>query len=162
MKPVLLATDGSPTAEEATTTAIELAEALGSELAIVTVWDIPYGAVGFGAPLPIDGELARLSEEQARSVNAQAAARAEEAGVETHSLVLRGFPAEEICLAVDQLRPRLLVLGSHGWGPIKRTLFGSVSTCVLHRAVCPVLVVRKPLHEEHERGEERAAIRAGR
>ena len=35
----------------------------------------------------------------------------------------------------------LLVVGSHGWGAMKRTLFGSVSAGVLHRAACPVLVV---------------------
>jgi hypothetical protein len=34
------------------------------------------------------------------------------------------------------------VVGSHGWGPLKRALFGSVSTGVLHHAKRPVLVVR--------------------
>src|SRR3954451_12881827 len=92
MKPVMLATDGSPTAEQAAESAIELAGLLHTELAVVTVWNIPYSAVGFGPIVPMDGDLAKLSEEQARRVNADAAARAEEAGVETRSLVLRGFP----------------------------------------------------------------------
>jgi len=51
MKPVLLATDGSPTAEKATDTAIELAKLLGTELVVMTVWTIPYTAAGF-APAP--------------------------------------------------------------------------------------------------------------
>jgi hypothetical protein len=29
-----------------------------------------------------------------------------------------------------------------GWGAVKRALFGSVSTGVLHHAKCPVLIVR--------------------
>ena len=149
MKPVMLATDGSPTAEEAAESAIELARLLDTELAIVTVWNIPYGAVGFGAIIPMDGDLAKLSEEQARRVNAEAASRAEEAGVETRSFVLRGFPIEEICLAAKSVEPQLLVIGSHGWGAVRRALFGSVSTGVLHHAPCPVLVVRA-----HEAGEE--------
>jgi nucleotide-binding universal stress UspA family protein len=138
----MLATDGSPTAEEAAETAIELAQLLDTELVIVTAWDIPYGAIGFAAPMPMNGELAKLSEEQARKVNADAAARAEEAGVETRSVVLRGFPVQEICAAAESFDPRFLVIGSHGWGAVKRALFGSVSTGVLHHVGCPVLVVR--------------------
>jgi nucleotide-binding universal stress UspA family protein len=141
MKPVMLATDGSPTAEKATATAVDLARLLGTELVIVSAWDIPYSAVGL-PPVLINGELAKLGEEQARKVSAEAAASAEEAGVETRSVVLRGFPVEQICHAAEKFDPRFLVVGSHGWGAVKRTLFGSVSTGVLHHATCPVLVVR--------------------
>ncbi len=141
MNPVLLATDGSPTAEKATETAIELAQLLDTELVVVSVWDLSYATVGL-APMPINGELAKLEEEEAaRKVAAEAAARSEEAGVEARTIVLRGLPVEEICLASERYEPRFLVIGSHGWETLKRALFGSVSTGVLHRAKCPVLVV---------------------
>ena len=141
MNPVMLATDGSPTAEKATETAIELAKMLDTELLVVTVWTIPYTATGF-APAPISGELAQLGEEEATKLVLETAARAEEAGVETGTLPLRGIPVEEICAAAETYEPRFLVIGSHGWGVVKRAVFGSVSTGVLHRAKCPVLVVR--------------------
>jgi nucleotide-binding universal stress UspA family protein len=141
MKPVLLATDGSPTADRATETAIELAKLLDTDLVVATVWNIPYPTAGF-APAPISGELAKPSEEEARKTTVEAAARAEEGGVEARTVVLRGFPVEELCLAADKCEPRFLVIGSHGWGAVKRAVFGSVSTGVLHRATCPVLVVR--------------------
>jgi nucleotide-binding universal stress UspA family protein len=144
MKPVMLATDGSPTAEKATATAIDLARQLGTELVIVSVWDIAYAgysAMGF-APIPMNGELAKLGEREVRKVITEAAARAEEAGVETRSVVLRGSPVDAICEAAENVAPQLLVIGSHGWGAMKRALFGSVSTGVLHHATCPVLVVR--------------------
>ena len=67
MKPVLLATDGSPTAEKATATAIDLARLLGTEIVIVSVWDVAYAgysAMGF-APIPMNADLARLCEEEA-------------------------------------------------------------------------------------------------
>ncbi len=153
MKPVMLATDGSPTAEAATETAIELAKLLDTELVIVTVWEVSYGAVGFAA-VPPNEELAKLGDDDARKVNSEAASRAEEAGVETRSLVLRGFPIEEICVAAEDVDPQMLVIGSHGWGALKRTLFGSVSTGVLHRATSPVLVVRRDSHGA--RSEQRA------
>jgi nucleotide-binding universal stress UspA family protein len=141
MKPVLVATDGSPTAEKATETAIELAKLLDTELIVVTAWNIPYPIVGF-SPMVVSAELAKPCEEDARKAAFDAAARAEEAGVEARAIVLRGMPIEEICAAAEKFAPRFLVIGSHGWGPVKRALFGSVSTGVLHHATCPVLVVR--------------------
>jgi nucleotide-binding universal stress UspA family protein len=143
MKPVMLATDGSPTAEKATGTAIELAKLLDTELIVVTVWDIPYTTVGL-APGPIvGGELSQLSEEEARKIAVEASARAEEAGVEARMVLARGTPTvQEICAAAAESDPRFLVIGSHGWGALKRALFGSVSTGVLHHAACPVLGVR--------------------
>lgn len=144
MKPVLLATDGSPTAEKATATAVDLARLVDTELVIVSVWDIAYAgssAMGF-APIPMNGELAKLGEAEAAKAIAEAAARAEEAGVETRSATLRGFPVEAICDAAERFAPQFLVIGSHGWGAVRRALFGSVSTGVLHHATCPVLVVR--------------------
>ena len=143
MKSVMLATDGSPTAEKATQTAIELAQLLEAELLVVTAWSIPYTTVGLAPAPPLEG-LAQLGEDDARKIVAAAAAQAEDAGVEARTLVLRGFPVEELCLAAERFQPRFLVIGSHGWGLVKRAIFGSVSTGVLHRATCPVLVVRTP------------------
>jgi nucleotide-binding universal stress UspA family protein len=160
MKPVMLATDGSPTAEQATTKAIELAKLLGAPLVIVTAWDIPYSTLGYAA-VPVIPDLDEVGKEQADKVSKDAAKRARDAGVDVQAITLRGFPVEEICLAAEKYRPQLLVIGSHGWGPIKRMVFGSVSTGVLHHACCPVLVVRggatdEAPREEHER--EKAAV----
>lgn len=158
MKPVLLATDGSPAAEKAAETAIELAKLLDTELVIVTVWELPYTMTGL-VPAPINGELAQLGEEEAVEVVLGAAALARKAGVDTRTLVLRGIPVEEICLAAETYEPRFLVVGSHGWGIVKRAVFGSVSTGVLHRAKCPVLVVRADLSEVKSARKERANVR---
>jgi nucleotide-binding universal stress UspA family protein len=158
MKPVLLATDGSPTAKKATETAIELAKLLDTELVIVTVWTIPYTATGL-APAPMNGEVAQLGEDEAARLVLDTAARAEEAGVETRTQVLRGIPVDEICLAAETYNPRFLVVGSHGRGVLKRALFGSVSTGVLHRAKCPVLVVRADPVEVMPAGKERDSVR---
>jgi len=158
MKPVLLATDGSPTAEQATRTAIELAQLLDTQLVVVTVWDVPYTASGFG-PVTATAELAKVGEQEAKQICADAAARAQEAGVETRSVLMRGFPIQEICLAAEQYEPRFLVIGSHGWGVVKRAVFGSVSTGVLHHARCPVLVVRAEVVGAAARNGERNSVR---
>jgi len=41
----------------------------------------------------------------------------------------------------------LLVLGTHGRGPIAHMLLGSVAEKVIRKAPCPVLTVRHPEHE---------------
>ena len=160
MNPIMLATDGSAEVDKATATAIELAQDLSTELVVVTVWELQavgYGPMGF-APTPIGGELAWLSEEQAHKIAAEAAAKAEEAGVEARTRVLRGFPVDVICETAEAFSPRVLVLGSHGRGAVKRALLGSVSTGVLHHATCPVLVVRGDSHDRHVGKESREAV----
>jgi nucleotide-binding universal stress UspA family protein len=142
MNPVMLATDGSPNAELATETAIELAQLLDTELVVVSVWNIPFTSVGYVA-VPPSVELAQISERESRRIVKAAAARAEAVGVKTRTVVLRGLPVEEICLAAETFGPRFLVVGSHGRGAVRRALFGSVSTGVLHHVSCPVLVVRE-------------------
>mmetsp|Transcript_23726 Transcript_23726/g.46444 ORF Transcript_23726/g.46444 Transcript_23726/m.46444 type:complete len:195 (-) Transcript_23726:306-890(-) len=45
---------------------------------------------------------------------------------------------------VDEEGPNMLVCGSRGMGVIGRTLLGSVSDYLTHRAKCTVVVVKKP------------------
>jgi nucleotide-binding universal stress UspA family protein len=156
----MLATDGSPEAEKAATMAIELAKELRTELVVVTVWDLQvtgYGPMGF-TPAPVGGELAWLGEDEAQRVAAEAASRAEEAGVETSIRVLRGFPVEMILKTTKSFEPQILVMGSHGRGALKRALLGSVSTGVLHHAACPVLIVRRDSDERHAVNDSQEAV----
>ncbi|MEX5213456.1 MAG: universal stress protein [Nitrospiraceae bacterium] len=54
--------------------------------------------------------------------------------------VERGDPAR--CISQAARQADLVVLGPQGWKGIGRFLLGSVSQAVLHRVVCPVLIVR--------------------
>jgi nucleotide-binding universal stress UspA family protein len=111
--------------------------------------------------MPVNGELAKLSEEEGRKICTEATSRAEEAGVETRQVVLRGMPIQEICAAAEMFAPRFLVIGSHGWRALKRAVFGSVSTGVLHHATCPVLVVRGEAYDgERNRNGAREQVHA--
>ncbi|KAJ3676079.1 hypothetical protein LUZ60_003491 [Juncus effusus] len=57
-----------------------------------------------------------------------------------------GDPRDVICDAVEQMHADLLVLGSHGYGPIQRALLGSVSNHCAQNVKCPVLIVKRPKH----------------
>ncbi|XP_057866182.1 universal stress protein A-like protein [Cryptomeria japonica] len=55
-----------------------------------------------------------------------------------------GDARDVTCEEVDKVEPDLLVLGSHGYGAIKRAFLGSVSDYCAHNAKCPVLIVKSP------------------
>jgi nucleotide-binding universal stress UspA family protein len=55
-----------------------------------------------------------------------------------------GVPGAAIAEACEEAGADLLVAGSRGYGPVLRVLLGSVSTQLMHRAPCPVLVVPRP------------------
>ena len=140
MKPIVLATDGSPSAAAATTKAIDLAHELDAPLIVATIWQITYEPVGlaFGPVVP---DLDSVGRERAIEIAAKAEEEARAAGVEVEIEVRHGIPAHEICAVANTYDAQLIVLGSHGWGAFRRLLFGSVSTAVLHHATQPVLVV---------------------
>jgi nucleotide-binding universal stress UspA family protein len=142
MQPILLATDGSPSADTAAAKAIELAIALDAPLLVVAIWDVEYAPVGSALGMtPIPPDLTRIGEDHAEAVVQRTADTAQAAGVHVRTIVRRGIPVQRICELAEERDARLIVIGSHGWGPIRRFVFGSVSTGVLHHATCPVLIV---------------------
>jgi nucleotide-binding universal stress UspA family protein len=142
MEPILLATDGSPSAETATKEAIDLAGTFGTPLIVVSVAHVVLpaggGYYGYGE---IASDLHATETQRVARLLAEVKRRAEAAGVVCQTVALDGPAAAEICrVAVDRC-PRLVVIGAHGWGRVGRLVHGSVSTSVLHEATCPVLVV---------------------
>ncbi|KAF8015100.1 hypothetical protein BT93_H0790 [Corymbia citriodora subsp. variegata] len=58
--------------------------------------------------------------------------------------VLEGDPRIVLCDAVEKHHASILVVGSHGYGAIKRAVLGSVSDYCAHHAHCTVMIVKKP------------------
>ena len=142
MKPILLATDGSPSAEAATQEAIDLAQAFDAPLVVVSVAHLavpPYGGY-YGYP-EIIADIHAGEVERVGKLLTEVKDRAVTAGLTCETVALDGPAAAEICSVAAARKPRLIVIGAHGWGRIGRLLHGSVSTDVLHEAPCPVLVV---------------------
>jgi nucleotide-binding universal stress UspA family protein len=54
--------------------------------------------------------------------------------------VLVGTPAEEIVRFARRSGADLIVMGTHGYGPVRRFLLGSVADRVVREASCPVLL----------------------
>jgi nucleotide-binding universal stress UspA family protein len=150
-RPILFATDGSPSGEEAQHKAIELARLLGAPLRVVSVAHPALPAVGY-ASYGYSNVVAELTEAEHKRVTelvASIARTAEAEGVSCSTVIADGLVVEEICQEATDAGAQLIVVGSHGWGAARRLFSGSVSTGLVHSAPCPVLVVRSP-HHAHE------------
>jgi nucleotide-binding universal stress UspA family protein len=145
-RPILLATDGSPSAAEAEREAFELARLLDVTLLVVSVAHATLPAVGYSGYgySNVVAELTTSEKHRVEKLLAEVVERAESAGVHCLTFAPEGFPVEEICRVAGDREAQLIVVGSHGWGAARRLLSGSISTGLVHTAPCPVLVIRGP------------------
>ena len=137
---ILLATDGSPQAELAAMTAIDLAESTDSRLHVVAVGrTFPaavYDAYAEAEREELRREAQEILDEQVRKI--------EEAGgtVAIAHLKMDERRDEAIVHLAEDIGAGLIVIGSRGFGGLRRALLGNVADSVVRHAHCPVLVVR--------------------
>lgn len=159
---ILLATDGSESAEAALDALVSFPFPSDSELTVLTVVDSDIFRKEEASGITDEQkealqETEQIVQEEARELLLRESARLGEAGWSESSELRIGHPAEEIVRAAEQLDIDCIVVGSHGLSGIKRFLLGSVSDHVLQSAHCSVLIVKKPgLHPDqsgtaHER-----------
>ncbi len=128
--PIVVGTDGSPTANLAVDKAGELAKALGAPVHVVCV----------PSALEASQWPARISAEQ---IVAKASDRLRSQGVEVQThlpKVLQGEAALALVAVAEQEQAQMLVVGNKGMTGIRR-LLGSLPNRVSHQARCDVLIV---------------------
>jgi universal stress protein A len=138
-KRILVAVDAEPNAARAVDLAIDLARALGAEIAFIHAIDPGPGYTPeSGVPA---ATAIKLAEEDGKRLLAAFRLRA---AVEPPPLefIPVGKPATEIVKAAREWPADVIVIGSHGRMGVKRAFLGSVAEAVTRHAPCPVLVVR--------------------
>ena len=135
---LLLATDLSEASSSATDHAFELAGRLGAALLVVSVIDPGSLLLPGGRFRARVDQVRERREEQAQAL----VERGRELGIEVSFLVWTGDPGDQIVSAAEAERVDMVLVGSHGRGPVGRLFLGSVSEHVVRNAPCPVLVVR--------------------
>ena len=130
---IVVGYDGSDGAKRALDRAITLAGGDG-QLTVVAAAEIhARPGITQGAHLdPSQLELRRTDLEEARAILA-------ERGVEGRMLEAQGDAGDVVLEAAKDAD--LVVVGKRGLNPFQRLLLGSVSSKIVHRAECDVLVV---------------------
>jgi nucleotide-binding universal stress UspA family protein len=139
---ILLATDGSPHAQLAAMKAVELAKSTGARLHVVAVCRTFSQAV-YELYTETEGGREALRHE-AQEVLDEEVRKIEEAGgtVAIAHLRMGERRDEAIVHLAEEIDADLIVIGSRGFGGLKRALLGNVADSVVRHAHCPVLVVR--------------------
>jgi len=135
---ILHANDGSEHAFHALKMALALAKQNHSDLHMVSVEEIDY------MPEFIEEvrEQAGTAARRFHKVLQRARAMAEDSQLELHTHVIAGHPARDIVELAKELDVELLVIGATGHSALYDGLIGSRADRIVHRAHCPVLVVK--------------------
>src|SRR5262245_3746816 len=118
--------------------AMALACRFHSELHLVHVIDLrAYGMYGLTGEKSGAAEFAPIWERKAEN-ELDAFLSADMRNLNVKRNLLYGDPAGQIVSYAESEEAGLVVLPTHGYGPFRRFLLGSVTTKVLHDASCPV------------------------
>ncbi|XP_059439099.1 universal stress protein PHOS34-like [Corylus avellana] len=117
------------------------------KLVVVHAKPTPTSAVGLAGPGA--AEVLPMVEADLKKIAARVVEKAKELCIsksvnDVTVEVVEGDGRNVLCEAVDRHHASILVVGSHGYGAIKRAVLGSVSDYCAHHAHCTVMIVKRP------------------
>ncbi len=148
LKTVLVPTDFSDASESALRYGKAMAEAFGASLHVVHVMEDllahAWAAEVYVASMP---QLRDEIEKESRQRLGALLTDGERTELRAETALLAGNPFLEIIRYAKAHDVDLIVMGTHGRGPIAHMLLGSVAEKVVRKSPCPVLTVREAQHE---------------
>jgi nucleotide-binding universal stress UspA family protein len=139
---IVVPVDFGPASHEAWRAACDLARMSGSALHLVHVCAEPLHQP-WAAQAEVDMEV--LAQEWATEAAEHLAGFISSRDIDPARVtrtVLSGCAHREIVEFARTRGADLIVMGTHGYGPLRRLLLGSVTERVLRTAPCPVMAVR--------------------
>jgi nucleotide-binding universal stress UspA family protein len=149
LKKILVPTDFGEAADAALTYARALAKNFGASLDLLHVAEDASARMFAGEVyVAVPPTLQRDIEEAARKQLHQRTIDNDPEPLPVRRVVIASnAPAMAIVNYAKDTAIDLIVMGTHGRGPMAHLLMGSVAERVVRLAGCPVLVVRHPEHE---------------
>jgi nucleotide-binding universal stress UspA family protein len=138
---LLVAIDFDETSKRALDYAVNLSTQLGARLTVVHAYSLPVLNALDAEYIPTAAAAADKAEAHQKQLDARIApfkAR----GLSISGVLRIGAAPEEVCTLAKEIGADLIVVGSHGRGPLGRALLGSVAATILHEAPVPVVTVR--------------------
>jgi len=128
VRDIVVGMDGSPHAHAAVRLLARMPWISGTSITIVSVVE--------------DFETVRQAADEAANLLSEAGAQATTLIVEPDPHALAVNPRKSLTEIADDLRPQLVVLGTHGLTGLPRMRLGSVASAVAHHVPCSVMFVR--------------------
>jgi universal stress protein A len=148
LKTVLVPTDFSDASESALRYGKAMAEKFGATLHVVHVMEDllahAWAAEVYVSSMP---QLRDEIEKESRLRLGALLTDGERKAFRAETALLAGNPFLEIIRYAKTHGIDLIVMGTHGRGPIAHMLLGSVAEKVVRKSPCPVLTVREAQHE---------------
>jgi nucleotide-binding universal stress UspA family protein len=149
LKKILVATDFGPESDAAMRYGRELARGFGGSLHVLHVTENLFSRVmdaySYGGLSPdVQAEIERASKKQTDELLSDEDRR------ELKAVAVTAISNRPAAVIVDYARENgidLIVVGTHGRGPLGHLMLGNVAERVVRTAPCPVLTVRHPEHE---------------
>jgi universal stress protein A len=142
-KRVLVALDGSPSAEAVLRFLLEIAGPLDMSVLLLRVLEpVPPTVIEASRHVVLDDVEGR--RRQAEEYMAPIAAELRAKGVDVAWQVRYGRPADEILAGARESGADMIAMATHGRTGLGRLLFGSVAEAVLRQAPVPVFMIRQP------------------
>ena len=136
---ILVPFDFGEPSERALEVAIDLAKQNGAHVTLLHVFDVPPSYAGMGmSPVDLLTPMWAAGKKQLEDTLERVKATCSSVTEQT----ARGVPWREILSAIEQLRPDLVVMGTHGRSGIPRAVLGSVAEKIVRLSPVPVLTVR--------------------
>lgn len=136
---ILCAIDCDPLADSVFETGCVLAETLGAELALVSIFDIALLNAGESGILiadlrtSIENEISKLFDRLLKKKKLNIATFTEE-----------GNPSKCIIEVAARWNADLILIATHGRKGLNRVIMGSVAESVTRNSKCPVLIIPGP------------------
>jgi nucleotide-binding universal stress UspA family protein len=138
-KKILVPIDFGPASDEALKAAVELAKRDSAELELVHVWEIPtysYATLDY-APMDVLGPIRDAAKAQLE----ETLARVRKELPRTEGILRQGAPWQEVQSAIENSKPDLVIMGTHGRKGVRRMLLGSVAEKIVRTSPVPVLTM---------------------
>lgn len=142
LRRILVAVDFSETSDHAFDYAVSLSRVFSAEIRALHILDDPMLYTGTtdqsfrdAYERVVEGNMERLIQRHGCE------------GVRVETAMKSGAVFLEIIRQAREWNADLIVIGTHGHGPAKNLLLGSVAEKVVRKAGCPVLTVRSGQHD---------------
>jgi nucleotide-binding universal stress UspA family protein len=136
---IVVGVDGSRSGLRAMTWAAQEALRRGSALELVTTWGLDQSELGPSQAGAAEAEHLEHAAEALQQEAVDAVLAGMDPRPEVARVVTQSSPVDALITA--SRTADLIVVGTHGRGPVRTFLFGSVAQALLRHSHCPVVVI---------------------